>query len=218
MSKGNSVVLNGVEIRYNDTRRDEGGVFNRIHIVFKPSQPVQEAMGWDDLPDSIPSGKLTGLMTATHVILTPTDKKLKQHELQFAVNEIRDFGFTSKADDEGNIVERTIKATVVTNEKIAALVENWLAVVGEASAVAKVGYTVQERLPGTDSVVDDKQKVLEMRKEPDAPVSDNDLNASGSGREKKKRTRGEMSQADAATAAELADQSKLAAQLEEQLQ
>lgn len=211
MAAGNSVVFNGVEIRYNDTRRDEGGVFNRVHIAFNPSDPVMEALGWEDLPDSIPSGKLTGRLAGTHIIFTPTDKGLKRHEMQFGVQEIRDFGFTSETDDEGEIVARTIKATILTNEKVAALVENWLCIVGHASAIAKVGFTVQEKLPLAKEPEPSEQS-------PDEPVTDNALNAAGSGRERKRRTRGEESQAAAAAATELADRSKLAAQLEEQLQ
>ena len=42
----NSVVFNGCEIRFLDLRRDEGGVFSRIHIAFSPSEPVMQALGW----------------------------------------------------------------------------------------------------------------------------------------------------------------------------
>jgi hypothetical protein len=192
MSSGNSVIFNGCEIRYLDLRRDEGGVFSRIHIAFSPSEPVMQAMGWDPWPDSIPRGPLTGRLAGTHLILTPTDKALKKHEIQFGVNEVRDFSFTSETNDQGHIISRTIRATVVTGEKIAAIIENWLSVVGEASAVAKIGYTVQQQLPGTE-VVADKQKVLQMQpaaEEDSEPTPiDNALNAAGSGRERKKRTR-----------------------------
>lgn len=165
LSEPNSVVFNGAEIRYNDTRHDEGGVFNRIHIVFDPSRPVQEALGWEDLPDSIPSGKLTGRIPATNVIFTPTDKQLQNQEMQFPVNEVRDFSFTSKHDKEGKIISRSIAAVVVTQQKVSALIENWLATVGEASAVCKVGYAVQEKLPLEEQkpLIDGKQKVLQMR-------------------------------------------------------
>ena len=226
MSNGNSVVFNGAEIRYNDTRRDEGGVFNRIHIAFRPSEPVIQAMGWDQFPDNIPSGKLSGRLAGTHLILTPTDKGLKKHEMQFGVNEIRDFSFTSETNDDGDIISRTVRCTVVTGEKIASSIEHWLSVVGEASAVAKIGYTVQQKLPGAE-LVDSKDKVKEMREQQetldamDEAIHEeqnlglNEVNAMGSGREKKKRTRGEMSQADATEAVERA---ALASQLEGQLQ
>lgn len=225
MSETNSVVFNGAEIRYNDTRHDEGGVFNRIHIVFDPSRPVQEALGWEDLPESIPSGKLTGRIPATHVIFTPTDKQLQNQEMQFPVNEVRDFSFTSKHDKEGKRISRSIAAVVVTQQKVSALIENWLATVGEASAVCKVGYAVQEKLPLEEQtpLIDGKQKVLEMRTKPDAaeqddpPASDNDLNAMGSGRQRKKRTRG-GEEPDPAVAAELAEREALKNQLTEQLQ
>jgi len=203
MAAGNSVIFNGVEIRSANLAPEEGGAILRIHLAFQPSAPVMEAMDWDAFPDCIPNGPLTGRMAATHIILTPTDRKLKGFELQFAVSEIRDFKFTSETNDEGHIIRRTIKCTVTTNEAAEAVVGDWIRKIGTASAVAKVGYTVQERLPGTE-VVDDKQKVLEMRTKTsdghdatltveDAPVSANDLNSMGSGRDKKKRTRGEMS-------------------------
>lgn len=215
-----SVVFNGCEIRYLDLRRDEGGVFSRIHIAFQPSQPVMEALGWDPWSDSIPRGPLTGRLAGTHIILTPTDKALKKHEIQFGVNEVRDFSFTSETNDEGHIISRTIRATVVTGEKIAAVIENWLSVVGEASAIAKLGYTVQQQLPGTEPLINDKQKVLEMRKTADdsdegEPVSANDLNSMGSGRKKRQRTRGEMS-ADASV--ELDDRAAVAANIDRSLQ
>jgi hypothetical protein len=219
MSSGNSVIFNGCEIRYLDLRRDEGGVFSRIHIAFSPSEPVMQAMGWDPWPDSIPRGPLTGRLAGTHLILTPTDKALKKHEIQFGVNEVRDFSFTSETNDQGHIISRTIRATVVTGEKIAAIIENWLSVVGEASAVAKIGYTVQQQLPGTE-VVADKQKVLQMRpaaEEDSEPVSANDLNAMGSGREKKNRTRGEMS-AEVSTSDDAAARSAVEKAIDKSLQ
>lgn len=220
--KLSSVTFNGVEIRYNDTRRDEAGVFNRIHIAFQPSEPVMNALEWDALPDSIPSGKLTGRLAATHVILTPTDKALRQHELQFAVSEVRDFGFNSKIGDEGQILKRTITATIVTSEKIAAHIENWLSIVGHASAVAKIGYAQQQQLPGTE-VVDDKQTVIEMRKPEEAEeetelVSANELNAMGSGRERKRRTRANSSQFTDHAAPDAAERDALEQQINQSLQ
>ena len=198
-----NVIFNGVEIRYLDVRRDEGGVFSRIHIAFNPSDPVMEAMGWDPWPDSIPRGPLTGRLAGTHVIITPTDKSLKQHEVQFGVNEVRDFSFTSETNDDGHIIARTIRATLVSAERIAALIENYLSIVGEASAVAKIGYTAQPSLPGTEPVVDDKQKVMTFQKKQQAGKEDenresdeaanvglNNLNAAGSGRTKAKNRRG----------------------------
>lgn len=226
MAGGNSVVFNGCEIRYFDLRRDEGGVFSRIHIAFSPSEPVMRALGWDPWPDSIPRGPLTGRLAGTHIILTPTDKVLKKHEIQFGVSEVRDFSFTSETNDEGHIISRTIRATVVTGEKIAAVIENWLAVVGEASAVAKLGYTVQQQLPGTE-LVDDKQTVIEFRQQQQAEddgatespeaanLGINEVNRAGSGRKRKQRPRGEMS---AEASVEMDERAKVAAQLEEQLQ
>jgi hypothetical protein len=219
MSAGNSVVFNGCEIRSANIAPEESGAVLRVHIAFQPSDPVMQAMGWDAFPECIPSGPLTGRLAATHIILTPTDKKLKGYEMQFGVNEVRDFKFTSETNDEGHIIRRNIKATVTTSEAVEAHVGNWIRKIGTSSAVAKIGYTVQQQLPGTE-VVDDKQKVLQMRpaaEEDSEPVSANDLNAMGSGREKKKRTRGEMS-AEVSTSDDAAARSAVEKAIDKSLQ
>lgn len=209
-----NVTFRGAEIRYLDLRKDEAGVFARMHMTADFSKPVQEAMGWKDVPESIPSGKLSGALAATHMILTPNDKSLTKYEMQFDVSEVKDFSFTSETDDDGRITGRKIRFVVVSpSVGIEAHVGNWLRAVGGVSAACKVGYAKQETLYREEECTEITKTVIEI----DKPASDNDLNRLGSGRERKRQMRGggEASQADAA---ELAERAAVAAKIEEQLQ
>jgi hypothetical protein len=219
-----SVTFRGAEIRYLDLRQDEAGVFSRIHMTADLSEPLMEAMGWAKVPDSISTGKLSGAMAATHMILTPNDKEFAKHEMQFNVSEIKDFTFTCEKNDEGRVTGRSVRFVVVSADNgLPVLVENWLRQVGGVSAAAKVGYAVQENIPlqqeESNKVVSFSEagrRELAQASAAEKPTTDNDLNRMGSGREKKKQVRGgEQSQADAT---EMAERAAVAKQLAEQLQ
>ncbi len=142
------LIFRGCYIRYYDGRHDEdAGAFVRIHLTADYSEPVQEAMGWEAVPESIQSAKLTGRLAATHLILTPNGRELKQHELQISCNDVCDFQLFRVKNEDGETTSTELRFQAKTSQAgAAALIENYVARIGKGAGQLRVSYTKQEEL------------------------------------------------------------------------
>lgn len=139
------MIFRGSIIRYLDVRRDLGGVFRRLHCTAEFSDPVQQEMGWA-IPAGVQSAKLEGEVAASHLILTP-DGELKQHEIQIATHEITDFQFVRLKLDDGESSRTELRFIVMSRSPgIAAIVEQYMDVVGDHAARMRVDFEKQVEL------------------------------------------------------------------------
>lgn len=143
------LIFRGALIRYVDLRQDdEAGLFRRIHFTADLSDTVCEAMEWGEPSEGLTQGKLLGELTATHLILTPNSKQLRQHELQLDVNEVSDFQFFRVKGDDGESTRTELRFIARSVSKGAgALLENYMELIGKGMGQLRIAYEKQEKLP-----------------------------------------------------------------------
>lgn len=142
------LIFRGAYIRYMDLRQDEeAGAFVRLHLTAAYSEPVQQAMDWEPVPESITSAKLSGRLAATHLILTPNGRELKQHELQISCNDVCDFQLFRVKNEDGETTSTELRFQAKTSQEgAAALIENYIRRIGKGEGQLRVSYTKQEEL------------------------------------------------------------------------
>jgi hypothetical protein len=147
-----TIIFRGARIRYVDVRREkEGGVFTRLHLAADYSPPVREAMDWGDMPECVSSARLNGALTAQNLILLPNAKELRQHEIQVECTEVNDFAVHSLKDDEGEYAGTELRFIARSVQPgVAAILENYLRVIGNGDGQLKVSYVKQGKLFGED--------------------------------------------------------------------
>jgi hypothetical protein len=142
-----NILFRGARIRYADLRTEEAGVYARLHLQSDLSGPVQEAMGWGEIPEGVSSAKLTGKLSGHHLVLTPNDKALRQHEIQMACGDISDFALVPEKNEDGEVDGFRLNLIARTNEVGAiAKVEAYQRVCGGCDAALKVSYQSQAQL------------------------------------------------------------------------
>lgn len=162
------ILFRGTTLRYIDLRRDEGGSFTRLHLTADYSEPVQEAMGWEPIPESVTTCKLSGKINAVSMVLTPTDKALQRNEIQMEASEVGDFTLAPTKDDEGSITGHELRFVLRTNESAAwAALGQYFVTIGQGTAALKVTFAEQGTLDGEDR----QGNLVEM---PDATADDED--------------------------------------------
>lgn len=140
-----STIFRGTKIRFADLRRaKEAGLFTRIHLTSDWTDLIRDAMGWEDLPDSISSAKLDGGLIGKTMVLTPNG--LKQHEIQLDVHDVGNFEYATVADGEDSQHSelRFVMRTAAVGA--AALIENYMRVVGEAVGELRISFERQDEL------------------------------------------------------------------------
>ena len=144
-----AITFRGAVLRYADLRRrEEAGVFARIHVTAEVTKPVMEAMDWQEIPTCVDSGKLDGILTARHLIWTPNQKELRSHEIQMEATEVGDFQFFRVRGDDGQSTHAELRFIVRVSEPGAiAQLEDYMRTVGEARGALKITYTDQSKLP-----------------------------------------------------------------------
>jgi hypothetical protein len=145
-----SILFRGCFIRYCDIRQGkEGGDLTcKIHLSADFSTPVREHMEWEEVGDSISSAKLNGALLANHMILTPGNRQIQNHELQIDITEVSNFEVSTVKDDEGEPCGRKLNFQVKTSKDGAgAIVEQYMSRVGRHEGALKVSYVKQEVLP-----------------------------------------------------------------------
>lgn len=143
MSKLNTMVFRGVTLRYFDGRRKEESMpFVRLHLTADVSVPVFEEMQWA-IGEGVTSGKLSGRLSCSHLILTPNEKGLKQYELQLEIAEASDFDFVAPGaePEEGAAKQTKLRFIVRSNQAdAAARVEAFWRGVGASDSQLRLSY------------------------------------------------------------------------------
>jgi hypothetical protein len=141
------ILFRGAIVRYCDLRADEAGPFVRVHLSADFSAPVRQEMGWGEIPDSITSCKLEGKLDARHLVLTPNQQQLRQHEIQISADDVSDFQVSRTEGEDGGSKQTALRFALRSRQEgAAAQLENWLRVIGDGSATLKVEYAVQQKL------------------------------------------------------------------------
>ncbi len=157
-----SILFRGAFLRHAVLQDDEeAGAFRRIHFTADFSDPVRQHMGWDDLPDGLTSGKLSGELNGTHLVLTPNGKDLKRHELQISCSQVNDFQVFRVKNDDGETTRTELRFIVRSNQPGAmALIEAYKEAIGRGVGVLKIAHEKQEDLPFESEESKDDQPVL----------------------------------------------------------
>ena len=161
-----NITFRGVELLYPDLRRKEASVFVRCHFSAELTKPVSEAMEWGEFPESVANAKLTGELSGDKFILTPTDKKLKDFEIQLQCSRVEDFQLVRKKSEDGESIITSIRFVCIV-ESIGAIasIEEWMRSVGAAPAALKVTYHEQAELElrgGVTATDEQRQAALEI--------------------------------------------------------
>lgn len=159
-----NVLFRGAILKHIDVRqgKEGGDVFCRIHMSADYSDQVREKMAWDRIPDSVTECKLFGELLGTHFILTPGDKQLRQHELNFDISSVEDFSVVGVKNDDGKITSRELRFVVRTpKDGVEAFCGQYIRRVGRHAGALKVSYTVQEKLDLADKKTADAKTETE---------------------------------------------------------
>jgi hypothetical protein len=159
----NTIIFRGAFIRYFDFRKGEAGWFARAHFTSEFTDRVAEAMQWGAPPVGCTAGKLEGSLHATHMILTPNAKELRQHELQLDCNQVGDFEFVRVTENESTRTELRFKISTPV-EGAEGILGAYARRIGQSVSQLRVGYAKQEELdltsgpPEQEAVEEEKPK------------------------------------------------------------
>jgi len=149
-----NIRFRGAQVRYYDTRKDDGGAYTRIYMTARADKEVRKKMTWDEVGDEawpgegVKQGKLSGVLSATNLILTPNDKELSKFEIEIGCNKVSDFSFSVEHDAEGNRKSLSIQFVVRSNHPDASQkIDLYFRNIQDALGELKVDYTKQEKLP-----------------------------------------------------------------------
>lgn len=150
-----AMTFRGCRIRYIDIRRDEGGMFTRLHVSTDYSDTVARKMEWpDEIPAVVKQGKLSGLLSLSNFILTPNDKALQVHEINLKAHEASDFQLHRSGgnEEEGEVPKTELRFTMRTSDIDApARLGTYFNMIGEGQAALKLDYAQQEKLDLNDA-------------------------------------------------------------------
>jgi hypothetical protein len=156
------LIFRGAYIRFVDLRYDDKSKQKYVKLNFTAafSEPVREALEWGEPPVGFDSAKLDGDLTASHFILTPDGKELRQHELQLDSTGISNFEFARVKVGEDSF-ENQLRFQIVTSAVGAAgRVEAYIEAIGKGTALLGVNYEQQAEMP-----LEDKQEPLISREQ-----------------------------------------------------
>ena len=156
------LIFRGAFIRFVDLRYDDKSKQKYVKLNFTAafSDPVREALEWGEPPAGFDSAKLDGDLTASHFILTPDGKELRQHELQLDSTGISNFEFARVKVGEDSF-ENQLRFQIVTSAVGATgQVEAYIEAIGKSTAQLRVNYEQQAEMP-----LEDKQEPLISREQ-----------------------------------------------------
>ena len=156
------LIFRGAFIRFVDLRYDDKSKQKYVKLNFTAafSDPVREALEWGEPPVGFDSAKLDGDLTASHFILTPDGKELRQHELQLDSTAISNFEFARVKVGEDSF-ENQLRFQIVTSAVGATgQVEAYIEAIGKSTAQLRVNYEQQAEMP-----LEDKQEPLISREQ-----------------------------------------------------
>lgn len=151
----NVLIFRNARIRYFDVRRKkEQPPFVRLALMTDLSDTIRLAMGWS-IGDGQVNGKFAGSVTATHMILTPNQKRLPTMEvsdLQMNCDEVGEFQFIEHLDSDGYSKGADLTFVVRSSDPEAAakLDAYWRTMLGEGAEL-RVGFTQIGKLAAASS-------------------------------------------------------------------
>ena len=164
-----TILFRGVLLRHFDERRkNEVGVFTRIHLTADPSQPVFEAMGWDDVPDCVGSGApLIGALVCRNMMLTPVDPALRKQAFSLTCIDADDFELARVKAKDGESYSAELRFNVRSQAaEAAALLTNWMRTIGEGRATLQIDYTTAKRAEKPETAQDEAPLFAQASAEP----------------------------------------------------
>lgn len=142
-----TIIFRGALIRKVTKHNSDTDKGVRIEIAADWTDKVREAMSWGEVPDGHGKSDLFGELAAGHIILTPSAKELKQHELQIDISECGGFSQVPVKDGDGNVGTRELRFTIKSSaEDACARAEGYVNVMGQAKGQLRVSYVKQEPL------------------------------------------------------------------------
>lgn len=153
-----TILFRGAVLRYFDVRQSAKGegMWVNIHMSSDFSEPLREAMGWEDLPESYHGGDLDGELVGVEMFLNPNGKELKQHALKLAIRSVTDFKVVELKQKDKE-PERQVQFKISTNSaKAHVYLGNYLKAIGRGAGQLKISYSDQPQL----EPVEDKQEKL----------------------------------------------------------
>ena len=142
-----TVIFRGAYIRSFEFRNGDGDKHTRIQFSADWTEPVRRAMAWGECAEGFAAADLVGRLAASHVILTPSPRELKQHELQIDAEEVSGFNIVPLKDSEGGLTGRELRFAVKTTSADAeALLAAYCRTVGRGLAQLKISYVKQEEM------------------------------------------------------------------------
>lgn len=158
--KFNSAVIRFVDLRFDLASKT---AFCKINLSAVFSEPVREAMEWGEPPAGFASAKLDGEFAATHLILTPKNKELQQHEVQITAKEIGNFELHRVKSESGDSTTNELRFQIVTPDPEAAgKLSEYIANIGKGEASLRVNYEEQAEMelegqPKEDRLISEEQ-------------------------------------------------------------
>lgn len=175
----NNLILRGAFIRsVHLSNSDDGEKVVTVQCTADFSAPVIEKMKWGQIAETgeftpinidgiVSSCKLKHALLATNLILTPSQREMKKHELDLEISWLGDFQAVVTKDREGEPTNTELRfAFESSSNKAAALLENYINHLGREKCQMKVAYSKQLVLGETEEEEDDAQGQLDDEDEP----------------------------------------------------
>ena len=148
----NTITFRGAELKSAEIcRPKKGAPYVRAHFTSELTEPVAEAMGWDDIPECIDGAKLSGFIGAKKLNFEPNDKELREWRIELECSELTDFAVFRIEKKKTGAVRTELRFVARSNQEGAeGLLATWMRTIGAAGAVLKVSYdsaSKQEELP-----------------------------------------------------------------------
>jgi hypothetical protein len=157
------IIFRGAYIRHLDVRQSPEGeaVFVRAHIACDFSDPVIEAMRWEDLPEGFSQASLKGELAAQTMTMKPSSRELDKHAFDLPIHEARDFQVVSLKQDDDKPDKRELRFVVRSaDHKATRVLDDYLRTIGKGKGQLRISYTGgQESL----DIPDDKQEELPLK-------------------------------------------------------
>jgi hypothetical protein len=164
------LLFRGAFIRFVDLRYDEKSKTPYIKINFTASfsKPVREAMEWGEPPAGYGSADLDGDFSATHFVLTPNGRELKDSEIELKAKSIGDFVLFRVKGDDGDSTHHELRFQILTSdEESGRKLQDYIKVIGKGEALLRVNYAVQSELELEAEAAAEEQPEAEPEAEPE---------------------------------------------------
>jgi hypothetical protein len=169
------LIFRGSYIRFVDLRYDEKSKtpYLKLNFTASFSEPVREAMEWGEPPAGYGACDLDGEFSATHFILTPNGRELKQAEIQMSAKSIGDFQLYRVKGEDGDSTHYELRFQVVTPDvDAAAKLQGYIAIIGKGEAQLRVNYEAQSELEMEAEAVEEPDRLISKEQAADTGVID----------------------------------------------